>query len=55
MNKYTIITIIAIVVIIIPVFYGIWSIYAVEQLQLRTPNSEFRYFEMSNDEKIQKN
>ena len=53
MNKYSIITIIAIIVIIIPILYGIWGIYAVEQLQLRTPNSEFRYFEMSNDEKIQ--
>ncbi|MDH3277112.1 MAG: thr operon leader peptide [Nitrosopumilus sp.] len=53
MNKYSIITVIAIIVIIIPILYGLWSIYAVEQLQVRTPNSEFRYFEMSNDEKIQ--
>jgi len=53
MNKYSIITVIAIIVIIIPILYGMWSIYSVEQLQIRTSTSEFRYFEMSNYEKIQ--
>jgi LEA14-like dessication related protein len=53
MNRYSIITAIAIIVIIIPVFYGMWGIYSVEQLQFGNPNSEFRYFEMSNYEKIE--
>ena len=53
MNKYSVITAIAIIVIIIPIFYGVWNIYSVEQLQLGTPNVEFSYFEMSNYEKIQ--
>jgi LEA14-like dessication related protein len=53
MNKYTVITIIAIIAIVLPVFYGVWGIYSVEQLQLRTTNSEFRYFESSNYEKIE--
>lgn len=52
MNKYSIIAMISIVVIIIPILYGLWGIYSVQQLQLRTPNTVFRYFEMSNDEKI---
>jgi len=53
MNRYTIITAIAIIVIITPILYGVWGIYSVEKLQLRTPNSEFSYFDMSNYEKIQ--
>ena len=53
MNKYSIITIIAIIVIVIPVLYSIWGIYSVERLQLGTPNSEFRFFESSNYEKIE--
>ena len=53
MNKYSIITAIAIIVIIIPVLYGIWGIFSVEQIQLRTPNEEFSYFEMSSNEEIQ--
>ncbi len=53
MNRYSIITAIAIIVIITPILYGVWGIYSVEKLQLRTPNSEFRYFDMSNYEKIQ--
>ena len=53
MNRYTIITAIAIIVIITPILYGVWGIYSVEKLQLRTPNNEFSYFDMSNYEKIQ--
>ena len=50
MNKYSIITIISIIVIITPILYGLWGIYSVEQLQLRTSNTDFRFFEMSNHE-----
>ncbi len=53
MNRYSIITTIAIIVIIMPMLYGVWGIYSVEKLQLRTPNVEFSYFEMSNYEKIE--
>ncbi len=53
MNKYSLITTIAIVVIIIPILYGLWGIYSVEQLQMRTVNSEFSYFEMASYEKIE--
>jgi hypothetical protein len=53
MNKYSIITAVAIIVIIIPVLYGVWSIFSVEQIQLRTPNEEFSYFEMASNEEIQ--
>ncbi len=53
MNRYTIITAIAIIVIITPILYGVWGIYSVEKLQLRTPDSDFSYFDMSNYEKIQ--
>ena len=53
MNKYSIITAIAIIVIVIPVLYGVWSVFSVEQIQLRTPNEEFSYFEMSSNEEIQ--
>ena len=53
MDKYSVITAVAIIVIIVPILYGVWSIYSIEQLQLGTPNVEFRYFEMSNYEKIQ--
>jgi len=53
MNKYSIITAVAIIVIITPILYGVWGIYSVEQLQLRTSSSEFSYFEMSNYEKIE--
>ena len=53
MNKYSVITAIAIIVIVIPVLYGVWSIFSVEQIQLRTPNEEFSYFEMSSNEEIQ--
>ena len=52
MNKHSIITAIAIIVIIIPVLYGVWGIYSVDQIQLRTPNEEFSYFEMANKEEI---
>jgi hypothetical protein len=53
MNKYSLITAIAIVVIITPILYGLWGIYSVEQLQMRTSDSEFSYFEMTNYEKIE--
>jgi len=53
MNKYSIITAIAIIVIIMPILYGVWSIYSVEKLQLRSPNNGFSYFDMSNYEKIE--
>lgn len=53
MDKYSIITIISIIMIIGSIMYGLWGIYSVEQLQLRTPNTEFRYFEMSNYEKME--
>ena len=53
MNKHTIITTIAIIVIAIPVLYGIWSIYAVEQIQFRSSDEKFRYFDMANNEKIE--
>ena len=53
MNRYTTITIFAIIVIAIPVLYGIWGIYSVEQIQLRTPNSEFRFFELSNYKEVE--
>ena len=53
MNKYSIITIISIIVIIIPIVYSLWGIYSVEQLQLRTPSTEFSYFEMSNYETME--
>ncbi len=53
MNRYSIITTIAIIVIITPILYGVWGIYSVEKLQLRTPNTDFSYFEMSNYEKIE--
>lgn len=52
MNKFTLITIIAVILIVIPILYGLWGIYSVEQLQLRTPNNEFSYFDMSNYETI---
>ena len=53
MNKYSLITSVAIIVIIIPVLYGVWNIYSVEQLQFRTSNIEFSYFDMANYETIQ--
>lgn len=53
MNKYSIITIVSIIVIISSIVYSIWGIYSVEQLQLRTPNDEFSYFEMSNYETME--
>lgn len=53
MNKYSIITAIAIVVIVLPILYGVWGIFSVEHLQLRTPNDEFSYFDMANNELIQ--
>jgi hypothetical protein len=53
MNKYSIITIISIIVIISPILYGLWGIYSVEQLKIRTSSTEFSYFEMSNYEKIE--
>ncbi|HUU49040.1 MAG TPA: thr operon leader peptide [Nitrosopumilaceae archaeon] len=53
MDKYSIITLISIIVIIGSVSYGVWGIYSVEQLQLRTPNTEFRYFEMANYETME--
>ena len=52
MNKHSIITAIAIIVIIIPVLYGVWGIYSVEQIELRTANEEFSYFEMASREEI---
>lgn len=36
-----------------PILYGVWGTYSVGQLQLRTPNSEFSYFHMSNYETIE--
>ena len=53
MNKHSVITTIAIIVMVIPILYGVWGVFSVEQIQLRTPNSEFSYFEMSSYEKIQ--
>ena len=53
MNKYSVITAIAIIVIITPVLYGIWGIYSVDKLQIRTSDNEFSYFDMSNYEKIE--
>ena len=53
MNKHSIITTMAIIVIIISMLYGVWGILSVEQIQLRTPNEEFSYFEMAHDEEIQ--
>ena len=53
MNKHSIITAIAIIVIIIPILYGVWGIYSVDQIQLRTPNEKFSYFDMANKEEIQ--
>ncbi|MDX1441932.1 MAG: thr operon leader peptide [Nitrosopumilaceae archaeon] len=53
MNKYSIITLIAIIVIAIPVLYGFWNIYSIEQIQIRTPNDEFSYFDMANYERIE--
>ena len=53
MNKYSIISLIAIIVIVIPVLYGIWNIYSIEQIQIRTPNDEFSYFDMANYERIE--
>ncbi|MEJ2261139.1 MAG: thr operon leader peptide [Nitrosopumilaceae archaeon] len=53
MNKYSIISAIAIVVIIISVSYGVWEIYAVEKIQLRTTDEEFSYFGLSSKEEIE--
>ena len=53
MNKYSIITAIAIIIIVVPVLYGIWNIFSVEQIQLRSPGEKFRYFEMANSEQIE--
>ena len=52
MNRYSIISIIALIVIITPIAYGLWGIYSVEQLQLRTSNDKFSYFDLANYEKI---
>lgn len=52
MNKYSIISAIAIAVIIGTVMYGIWGIYSVEKLQLRAEKNPFKYFDLSNSEKI---
>ena len=52
MNKHTIISSIAIVVIALPIMYGIWGIYSVEKLQLRTENDQFSYFDFASNEKI---
>lgn len=52
MNKYSLITAVAIVVIVLPILYGVWGIFSVQQLELRTPNDEFSYFDMSNYEQI---
>ena len=53
MDRYSVITAIAIIVIIIPILYGVWGIYSVEELQIRTVNDKFSYFDMSNYEKIE--
>lgn len=53
MNKYSMITLIAIIIIAIPVLYGLWVIYAVEQIQLGTEKTEFSFFEMASYEKIE--
>ena len=52
MNKHSIIATIAIIAIVSPILYGMWGIFSSEQMQLRTPNSEFSYFEMSSYEEI---
>jgi len=52
MNKYSIISTIAIAIIVIPIVYGLWGIYSVEQLQLRSEKNQFRYFDFANYEKI---
>ena len=53
MNKYSIITAIAIIIIAIPVLYGIWNAVSVDQIQLRSTEDSFRYFDMANNEKIE--
>ncbi len=53
MNKYSIITVVAIIVIVIPVLYGIWNIVSVDQIEFRTNEDTFRYFEMARNEKIE--
>ena len=52
MNKYSIITTIAIIVIVVPVLYGFWNVYSIEQIQIRTADEEFSYFDMANYERI---
>ena len=52
MNKHTIISAIAIVAISFPILYGVWGVYSVEQLQLRTEKDQFSYFDFSNYQKI---
>ena len=52
MNKHTIISAIAIVVISLPILYGVWGIYSVEQLQLRTEKDHFSYFDFASYQKI---
>ena len=52
MNRHSIISIIALIIIVIPVAYGLWGIYSVEQLQLRTSSDRFSYFDLANYEKI---
>jgi len=53
MNKYSIITAIAIIVIIMPILYGVWGIYSVDKIQLRSSDNGFSYFDMSNYEIIE--
>lgn len=52
MNKYSVISAIAIAVIMIPILYGIWGMYSIEQLQIRTEKDQFSYFDFANNEKI---
>ena len=52
MNRYSIISVIAITIIVISILYGVWGIYSVEQLQLRTQNPQFSYFDFASYEKI---
>jgi len=52
MNKHTAIVIIASVVIIISIGFSAWNLFSTEQVQFKTANPNFKYFDLINNGKI---
>ena len=53
MNKHTLIVIGASIIIIGVIGFGVWNIFAADQIQFKVANEDnFRYFGLINQEKI---